>query len=140
MSRVKVVNPNEGWMGTEYYIDGKKIERVKSVDFRVAVNEVPMFTFETMGIPDIDMSGDIRFRFTPETVQQASVVLRNELIADKDLRDTFLTSMLSALDDGFWNGRETAGDQLDIGYDDFKEAANLMLNRLIGIEKERKTS
>lgn len=35
--RVKVVNPNEGWMGTEYYIDGKKIERVKSVDFRVAV-------------------------------------------------------------------------------------------------------
>mgnify|MGYP000809704637 CR=1 FL=1 len=140
MSRVKVVNPNEGWMGTEYYIDGKKIERVKSVDFRVAVDEVPMFTFETMGIPDIDMSGDIRFRFTPETVQQASVVLRNELIADKDLRDTFLTSMLSALDDGFWNGRETAGDQLDIGYDDFKEAANLMLNRLIGIEKERKTS
>lgn len=138
--RVKVVNPNEGWMGTEYYIDGKKIERVKSVDFRVAVDEVPMFTFETMGIPDIDMSGDIRFRFTPETVQQASVVLRNELIADKDLRDTFLTSMLSALDDGFWNGRETAGDQLDIGYDDFKEAANLMLNRLIGIEKERKTS
>lgn len=133
--RVKVVNPNEGWMGTEYYIDGKKIERVKSVDFRVAVDEVPMFTFETMGIPDIDMSGDIRFRFTPETVQQASVVLRNELIADKDLRDTFLTSMLSALDDGFWNGRETAGDQLDIGYDDFKEAAALMLNRLIGIEE-----
>lgn len=21
--RVKVVNPNEGWMGTEYYIDGR---------------------------------------------------------------------------------------------------------------------
>lgn len=39
--RVKVVNPNEGWMGTEYYIDGKKIERVKSVDFRVAVDDVP---------------------------------------------------------------------------------------------------
>lgn len=138
--RVKVVNPNEGWIGTEYYIDGKKINNVRSVDFRVAVDEFPQFTFETLGLPDIDMPGDIRFRFTPETVQQASVVLRNELIADKDLRDTFLTSMLSALDDGFWNGRETAGDQLDIGYDDFKEAANLMLNRLIGIEKERKIS
>lgn len=138
--RVKVVNPNESWIGTEYYIDGKKINNVRSVDFRVAVDEFPQFTFETLGLPDIDMPGDIRFRFTPETVQQASVVLRNELIADKDLRDTFLTSMLSALDDGFWNGRETAGDQLDIGYDDFKEAANLMLNRLIGIEKERKIS
>lgn len=134
--RVKVVNPNEGWIGTEYYIDGKKIERVKSVDFRVAVDEVPMFTFETMGIPDIDMSGDIRFRFTPETVQQAVAVLQNELIANRDLRSTFLKSMLSALDDNFWNSRETTGDQLDIGYNDFREAAELMLNRLIGFEKE----
>ena len=125
-------------MGTEYYIDGKKIKNVKSVDFRVAVDEVPQFTFETMGLPDIDMSGDIRFRFIPETVQQASIVLRNELIANKDLRGTFLTSMLSALDDDFWNSRETDWDQLDIGYDDFKEAAELMLNRLIGIEKEGK--
>lgn len=138
--RVKVVNPNEGWMGTECYIDGRKINNVRSVDFRVAVDEVPQFTFETMGLPDIDMSGDIRFRFTPETVQQASIVLRNELIANKDLRGTFLTSMLSALDDDFWNSRETAGDQLDIGYDDFKEAAELMLNRLIGIEKEEKNT
>lgn len=139
-SRVKVVNPNEDWMGTECYIDGKKIKHVKSVNFRVAVDEIPQFTFETMGLPEIDMSGNIRFQFTPETVQQASIVLRNELIANKDLRGTFLTSMLSALDDDFWKSRETAGDQLDIGYDDFKEAAELMLNRLIGIEKEEKNT
>ena len=138
IQRVKVVNPNVDWRGTECYIDDKKIKNVKSVDFRVAVDEVPQFTFETMGLPDIDMSGDIRFRFIPETVQQASIVLRNELIANKDLRGTFLTSMLSALDDDFWNSRETSVDQLDIGYDDFKEAAELMLNRLIGIEKEEK--
>ena len=138
IQRVKVVNPNGNWRGTECYIDDKKIKNVKSVDFRVAVDEVPQFTFETMGLPDIDMSGDIRFRFIPETVQQASIVLRNELIANKDLRGTFLTSMLSALDDDFWNSRETDWDQLDIGYDDFKEAAELMLNRLIGIEKEEK--
>ena len=134
--RVKVVNPTEGWLGTEYYIDGKKIERVKSVDFRVAVDEIPQFTFETMCLPEIDMSGNIRFQFTPETVQQAVAVLQNELIANRDLRITFLKSMLSALDDNFWNSRETTGDQLDIGYDDFREAAELMLNRLIGIEKE----
>lgn len=47
MSRIKVVNPNESWMGTEYYIDGKKINNVRSVDFRVAVDEVPCFAFET---------------------------------------------------------------------------------------------
>lgn len=132
--RVKVVNPNEGWMGTEYYIDGKKIERVKSVDFRVAVDEVPHFTFETVGLPDIDMSGDIRFKFTPETVQQASVVLRNELMTRGGLYHIFLESMLSALDDKFWDSRDRNGNDLDIGEEDFKEAAALMLNRLIGIE------
>jgi hypothetical protein len=136
-SRVRVVNSNESWMGTECYIDGKKINNVKSVDFRVAVDEFPQFTFETLGMPDIDMGGDIRFRFTPQTVQQAVVVLRNELISNRYLHSTFLESMLSALDDDFWNSRETVGDQLDIGYDDFKEAAELMLNRLIGIEKEK---
>lgn len=137
--RVKVVNPNGDWCGTECYIDDKKIKNVKSVDFSVAVDEVPHFTFETMGLPDIDMSGDIRFKFTPETVQQASVVLRNELMTRGRLYHIFLESMLSALDNDFWNSRETAGDQLDIGDDDFKEAAELMLNRLIGIEKERKS-
>lgn len=133
--RVKVVNQNGDWCGTECYIDDKKIKNVKSVDFRVAVDEVPHFTFETMGLPDIDMRGDIRFKFTPETVQQASVVLRNELMTSGRLYHIFLGSMLSALDDKFWNSRDRNGNDLDIGEEDFKEAAALMLNRLIGVEK-----
>lgn len=133
--RVKVVNPNEGWMGTECYIDDKKIKNVKSVDFRVAVDEVPQFTFETMGLPDIDMSGDIRFKFTPKTVQQASAVLRNELMTRGELYHIFLGSMLSALDDSFWDSRDRNGNDLDLGEEDFQEAAALMLNRLIGIEE-----
>lgn len=133
--RVKVVNPNEDWMRTEYYIDGKKIKNVKSVDFRVAVDEVPHFTFETMGLPDIDMSGDIRFKFTPKTVQQASAVLRNELMTRGGLYHIFLESMLSALDDSFWDSRDRNGNDLDLGEEDFQEAAALMLNRLIGIEE-----
>ena len=133
--RVKVVNPNGDWCGTECYIDDKKIKNVKSVDFRVAVDEVPQFTFETMGLPDIDMSGDIRFKFTPKTVQQASAVLRNELMTRGGLYHIFLVSMLSALDDSFWDSRDRNGNDLDLGEEDFKEAAALMLNRLIGIEK-----
>ena len=133
--RVKVVNPNGDWCGTECYIDDKKIKNVKSVDFRVAVDEVPHFTFETMGLPDIDMIGDIRFKFTPETVQQASVVLRNELMTRGGLYHIFLESMLSALDDKFWDSMDRNGNDLDLGEEDFKEAAALMLNRLIGIEE-----
>ena len=134
--RIKVVNSNESWNGTEYYIDGKKISNVRSVDFRVAVYEAPQFTFETLGLPDIDMYGDIQFSFTPETVQQAAVVLRNELLKRGVLYDSFFASMRSAIDDDFWNTRETCGNDLDIGEDDFNEAAELMLNRLIGLEEK----
>ena len=132
--RVKVVNPNESWRGTECYIDGKKIPNVRSVDFRVAVDEVSQFTFETIGLPDIDMDGAVQFRFTPETVQQAAVVLINELSKRDVLYDSFLASMRSAIDDDFWNTRETHGNELDIGQTDFDEAAKLMLNRIIGLE------
>ena len=132
--RVKVVNPNESWRGTECCIDGNKIQNVRSVDFRVAVDEVPQFTFETLGFPEIDMPGTVQFSFTPETVQQAAVVLRNELSKHGALYDSFLASMRSAIDNDFWNTRETCGNDLDIGENDFNEAAELMLNRLIGLE------
>lgn len=98
LPRVKVVNPGESWRGTEYYINDQKIECVRSVDFRVAVDEVPTFVFETMSAPDIDMPGDIRFSFTPQTVTEAVKVLRNELLKHGELYDGFLASIKSALD------------------------------------------
>ena len=97
--RVKVVNPNESWRGTEYYIDGKKIPNVRSVDFRVAVDEVPQFTFETLGLPDIDMHGYVQFRFAPETVQQAAVVLQNEFKKNSEIMDALIESIESSIND-----------------------------------------
>lgn len=70
---VKVVNPTESYVGTVCCIDGKQIHGVRSVDFRIAVDEVPQFTLETLGLPDIDMIGNVQFSFTPETVQQAVI-------------------------------------------------------------------
>ena len=130
---VRVLNPDDEF-GTECYIDGHRIKNLKSVDFIVAIDENPKFTFETLGFPDIDMAGDVRFSFTPETVQQAAVVLMNELSKRGELYNSFLESMRSALDDNFWNARETCGNELDIGQEDFDEAAELMLNRIIGLE------
>lgn len=132
--RVKIINHKEGPIGTECYIDANKIQGARSVDFRVAVDEVPHFTFKTLGLPDIDMAGEVQFDFTPETVQQAVVVLRNELLKRGELYDSFLVSMRSAIDDDFWNTRETCGNELDIGQKDLDEAAELMLKRIIGLE------
>lgn len=134
LPRVKVVNLNDDRIGTECYINEKKIECVKAVDFRVAVDEVPIFTIETMGAPDIDMSGDICFSFTPKTIREAVMVLRNELLKHGDFYNGFLASMRSAIDDKFWDSRNYNGYMCDIGDEDFDEAAELMLKRIIGEE------
>ena len=97
--RVKVVNSNESWHGTEYYIDGNKVNNVKSVDFRVAVDEAPQFTFETLGLPEIDMAGDVQFSFTTETVQQAAIVLQNDFQNNMASRFALYESVRSVLDE-----------------------------------------
>ena len=97
--RVKVVNPNESWRGTECYIDGNKIQNVRSVDFHVALDEVPKFTFETLGLPEIDIPGTVQFSFTPETVQQAAVVLKHEFETSEKSRFALYDSIRSVLDE-----------------------------------------
>lgn len=95
--RVKIVNERKSWIGTQCYINDKKIDMVKAVDFRVAVNEVPTFCFEMTGFPEIDMSGDIRFSFTPKTVEESVKVLRNELLKHGEIYNAFRDSIQSVL-------------------------------------------
>lgn len=91
---VKIYNPNgEGWLGTQYEINGKRIENVKAVDFRAAVDEVPQFTFETLGLPDIEMDGDIRFSFTPKTVKEAAMVICKEFHPQSDYFKAMVASV-----------------------------------------------
>lgn len=95
--RVKVVNEREGWLGTQCYINDQKIERVRGIDFHVAVDEIPKFYFEMSGMPKIDMPGDVRFSFAPHTVEEAVKVLRHELLKHGDLYDGFRASISSTL-------------------------------------------
>lgn len=97
LPRVRVVNPNNSWLGTKCYIDGKKIDKVKRIDFSVGVDENPTFTFETIGIPDIDMHGRVVFDCKPENVTEAVLILRNELLKHNAMYDGFSSSIASAL-------------------------------------------
>ena len=120
--RVKVVNSNDGWIGTEYYIDGKKIDEVKSVDFRVAVDEAPSFTFETFGLPDIEMSAIPKFNFTPQTVQEATKVLQNEFRTNPASQKALVDSIASVL--------KEIPDKEEFWVSDL---AGTIANRIIGI-------
>ena len=121
--RVKVVNPNESWLGTECFIDGNKVNNVRSIDFRVAVDEVPQFTFETLGLPEIDMPGTVQFSFTPETVQQAAVVLQNEFKRNAESMGALIESIESAINDA---PEETWKHDLAV----------LIAHRIVGLEEK----
>lgn len=118
--KVKIFNPDgSGWRGTKCVVDGKEIPRVKSVDFHVSVDEIPKFEFEISGLPDIEMFGDIRFRFIPESVTDAVAILRHEFLTHGEVYNGFKASLKIAIEKyctcglPFEPEEETAGKILD---------------------------
>lgn len=100
MECVKVVNPNDSWCGTECYIGDNKISNVKSVDFHVGVDEVPVFMFKTHGLPVIDMKGDVKFDFTPNTISEAAEIIRRECTKENSVvYKALCASIQSAIND-----------------------------------------
>ena len=99
MKRVEIKNPNESWIGTKCIIDGKIIPNVRSVDFHVGVEEVPEFTFNTIGIPDIDVMGRVVFAPSPTNLQEACKIIAHELQEHGELYDAFVSSVESAIEE-----------------------------------------
>ena len=88
MSVVKITNPNPyDWMGTECYIDGEKVSRVRSVNFHVAVYEMPVVEFKMMTVPDIEMECLAQISVTSQ-----SITVECHLSQKKRLRKRFWTS------------------------------------------------
>lgn len=99
MSVVKIVNTNPyDWMGTQCFIDGHKVPRVKSVDFHVSVDEVPTFNFEMMGRSDIELECLTQISFTSQSITDAISVLRHELLQHGEIYQGFKSSLKSALE------------------------------------------
>lgn len=99
MSVVKIVNPNPyDWRGTQCFIDEHKVPRLKSVDFHVAVDEVPTFNFEMMGRPDIEMECLAQISVSSKSITDAISVLRHELLQHGEIYQGFKSSLKSALE------------------------------------------
>lgn len=127
MSVVKITNPNPyDWLGTKYFIDGNEVPRVKSVDFHVSVDEVPIFNFEMMGAPDIEMECLAQISFTSQSITDAISVLRHELLQHGEIYHGFKASLKSAL---------IAYNSCGLPFEPEEEIAGKMLDFMIGEEK-----
>ena len=127
MPVVRIVNPNPyGWKGTQCFIDGNKVPRVKSVDFHVAVDEIPTFNFELMAEPDIEMECLAQISFTSQSITDAISVLRNELLQHGEIYRGFKASLKSALERYNYFG---------LPFEPEEEIAEKILNFMIGEEQ-----
>ncbi len=127
MPVVRIVNPNPyDWLGTKCFIDGKEIPRVKSVDFHVSVDEVPIFNFEMMSAPDIEMECLAQISFTSQSITDAISVLRHELLQHGEIYHGFKASLKSALEHYNYCG---------LPFEPEDDTARKILDFMIGEEK-----
>ncbi len=127
MPVVKIVNPNPNeWMGTKCFIDNQEIHNVKSVDFHVSVDELPVFEFEMMGMPDIEMDCIANIMFSPQSIAEAITILRHELLQHGEFYHGFKASLKSAL---------IAYNSCGLPFEPEEEIAGKILDFMIGGEK-----
>lgn len=121
MHKVSIKNKTENsCFPTHVSIDGQRIRAV-SVNFNQSIDTVPTCEIEIRALPDIETLANIKFQFTPQTVEEAVEVLRHELMTNKDLYNAFLDSIASVL-------KETSAE------DGLYEVAKMIADRIIGEE------
>ena len=120
LSHVKLEQIEEGKIYHRLFINGNKV-RATAVNINVEVDCLPQCEV-TIRPENVEYNGqaDVKYDFTPETVRQAVVVLRNELLKHGELYESFKASISSAIHD------ECSGVYAD------SKNAELILSRIIG--------
>lgn len=124
MHKVKIINEHEELITTHIYIDDTEVHGVKSLEyFKAAVDEVPCFKFEVVGMPEEIEIGqaNIQFQFTPQTITEALNVIQHTLLTDEFSYTSLIASICSALKEADPN-------------DSIKTVAKSIADRIIGEE------
>ena len=127
MPIVKITNPNPyDWFGIKCFIDGNEVPRVRSINFHTAVDEIPVFEFEMMAIPDIEMECLAQISVTSQSITDAISILRHELLQHGEIYQGFKSSLKSALEI-----HSTCG----LPFEPEEETAEKILDFMIGEER-----
>lgn len=121
LANVKIEQDNENKHIHRVFIDGNQIEKITHLDFQVNPLEIPNVTLNIEQMSGIDFEGqaEVNFLNNPFTVQNASKILREELLKHGELYRAFSASIYSALKD----------ISEDTNIDEMPE---IILNRIIG--------
>lgn len=124
LPRVKIITDDDKFQRTRCYIDDMEVKFIAGIESVIEPGQAPRFTIETVGMPDIDMSGQVLFGFTPKTVEDAAKVLQHEFRTNPESRKAFEKSIESVLKELPENGETWTF-----------EIAEMIANRIIGLEE-----
>ena len=126
LSNVKIEQDKENQTVHRVFKDGKKIERVRAINFDISAGEIPIVLVEIVGGCNFEGMADIYFDYSPYTVKEACKILRDELLKNVELYNGFISSIQTAIEEA-------------PNYIKNRELAERILKRIIGEEpNERK--
>ena len=125
IANVKIEQDKENQTVHRVFKDGKKIERVRAINFDISAGEIPIVLVEIAGGCNFEGMADIYFDYSPYTVKEACKILRDELLKHGDLYNGFISSIESALKEQ----KVTA-----LPFQPESEIAEKILKRIIGEE------
>ena len=97
MHEIKIKGAKDSFRIEECSIDGVKPQNIISADLHIVAGEVPRFEFKTIGMPDIELNGDVSFEFAPTTIHEASIILQNEFRTNSKSYKALVDSIASVL-------------------------------------------
>lgn len=128
LHHLEIKEPTDGWIGTKVILDGEELEGVTAIDYSISVDVAPEVHVSMHGIHNLDIhTNNILFDIFPTNLQEAVIILQDELKKHGDLYDGFLASIESALSEYCSRcvGKESRAN---------REVAEKILKRIIGEE------
>ena len=126
LANVKIEQDKENQTVHRVFKDGKKIERVRAINFDISAGEIPIVLVEIAGGCNFEGMADIYFDYSPYTVKEACKILRDELLKNVELYNGFISSIQTAIEEA-------------PNYIKNRELAERILKRIVGEEiDERK--
>lgn len=127
LANVKIEQDKENKHIHRVFVDGKQIEKITHLDFRVNPSEFPSVTLNIEQMSGVDFEGqaEVNFMNDPFTVQNACKILKEELLKHGDLYNGFRSSIESSLKEQKVTG---------IPFQPESDIAENVLKRIIGEE------
>ena len=99
LANVKIEQDKENQTVHRVFKDGKKIERVRAINFDISAGEIPIVLVEIAGGCNFEGMADIYFDYFPYTVKEACKILRDELVKYGYLYNGFISGIESSIKD-----------------------------------------